>query len=149
MFLIRNLGTFELVLTGGEPFCRDDFMDILETTRRLGFQVILFTNATMITEETAKRLGSLYLYMISTSIYSMNKEIHDTITGIHGSLEKTLEGLFLLKKYSVPVEVKMMIMKNNLESIKGIYSYCQENGFSCVVSPFLFSRSDCNLEPVF
>jgi MoaA/NifB/PqqE/SkfB family radical SAM enzyme len=146
---LRKLGTFEIVFTGGEPFCRDDFMDILETARRIGFHVILFTNATMITKEIAKKLGNLYLYMVSTSIYSMDKKIHDTITGIQGSLEKTLDGLFLLKKYAVPVEVKMMIMQNNLESIEGIYSYCQESSFGCVVSPFLFPRSDCNLNPVF
>ena len=59
-----------------------------------------------------------------------------------------MRGLSYLKKYNVPVEVKTMIMKQNCRELAGIYSYCKDNGFGCVASPFIFCQSDKNRRPL-
>lgn len=145
---LRELGTFELVLTGGEIFCRRDGLQIVEMARKMGFDVIVFTNASLIDENCAKRLSQLYVGMVSTSIYSINKSVHDGITGCSGSLDATLKGLSYLKKYGVPVEVKTMIMQQNYQDLAEVYSYCKDNGFGCVASPFIFCMSDKNRRPL-
>lgn len=101
---LRELGTFELVLTGGEIFCRRDGLQIVEMARKMGFDVIVFTNASLIDENCAKRLSQLYVGMVSTSIYSINKSVHDGITGCSGSLDATLKGLSYLKKYGAKLK---------------------------------------------
>lgn len=147
-YQLRKLGTFELVLTGGEIFCRWDGLQIVEMARKMGFDVIVFTNASLIDENCAKRLSELYIGMVSTSIYSLNKMTHDSITRHRGSLDATLRGLSYLKKYGVPVEVKTMVMKQNYQDLAEVFSYCKNNGFGCVASPFIFCMSDKNREPL-
>lgn len=145
---LREMGTFEIVLTGGEIFIRDDSVDIIKLARKYGFDVIIFSNATFISEDIARALGDCYVGMFSTSIYSMDEKIHDGITGVDGSLQMTLSGLSYLKKYNVPVEVKTMVMKENCFGLNDIYTYCKENGFGCVASPYLFCRTDCSKDPI-
>lgn len=147
-YQLRELGTFELVLTGGEIFCRSDGIKIIELARKLGFDVIVFTNSTMIDKGLAQNLSELYVGLVSTSIYSMDECIHDEITGQSGSLKATLKGLSFLQEYGVPVEVKTMIMQHNYHSINQIYDYCVKNGFGYVASPFIFCMSDKNRSPL-
>lgn len=145
---LRKMGTFEIVLTGGEIFIRDDAVEIIKMGRKYGFDIIIFSNASLISEEIARALSECYIGMFSTSIYSMDEKIHDGITGMNGSLQMTLSGLSLLKKYSVPVEVKTMLMKENFTGLKDIRRYCKENNFGCLASPYLFCRSDCSKDPI-
>ena len=142
------MGTFEIVLTGGELFIRSDAVEILKLARQYGFDVIIFSNATLISEAIAKALAKYYVGMFSTSIYSMDERIHDGITGVAGSLRMTLSGLNLLKNYSIPVEVKTMVMRENYRGLEEVYKYCKENGFGHVASPYLFCRTDCSKEPI-
>ena len=43
-----ELGTFYLLITGGEPFVRDDILEIYRHAKRLGMLVTLFTNGTLL-----------------------------------------------------------------------------------------------------
>ena len=126
---LREMGTFEIVLTGGEIFIRDDSVDIIKLARKYGFDVIIFSNATLISEDIARELGNCYVGMFSTSICSMDEKIHDEITGVDGSLQTR-------------------VMKENCFSLNDIYAYCKDNGFGCVASPYLFCRTDCNKDPI-
>ena len=99
---LRDLGCFELALTGGEIFYREDCMDIIRKARELGFSVFLLTNISMLDESKIKELADLYISNISCSIFSLDEDIHDSITGVKGSLRKALENIMLIKKFNIP-----------------------------------------------
>ncbi len=145
---LRKLGTYELVFTGGEIFLKKEIESIIRLARSMGFDVVLFSNATLITEKIAKMLGELYIANFSTSIYSLKDKIHDSITAVPGSLNKTLEGIKLLRKYNVPIEIKTMVMKSNMNEINEINQFCKKNDFNFVASPFLFPKSDKDTSPI-
>ena len=48
-----GLGALSVRITGGEPLLRPDFEDLYVFARRLGLEVLLFTNARLITPELA------------------------------------------------------------------------------------------------
>ena len=145
---LRELGTFEIILTGGEILYRDDALQIIESGRKMGFDIGLFSNGTLVNEAIAEELAKLHINMFSTSVYSLNASVHDQITKCAGSLKKTLNGLSLLKKYNIPIEVKSMIMKQNAGDMMDLWSYCKENRFRFVASPFIFCQSDRNKKPL-
>ena len=66
-----SLGTFWCLLTGGEPFLREDFFDIYLYLKKRGLLVSVFTNATLLTERHIqlfkKCLSLFYLGLISIS----------------------------------------------------------------------------------
>lgn len=48
----------ELTLTGGEPFLREDIMEILEYADFLGFKkIFIITNGTLLNDKIAAKLG--------------------------------------------------------------------------------------------
>src|SRR5262245_11632741 len=62
--LIRDLAdsqVFVLHFSGGEPFVRPDFLDLVELARSLGMTVLTSTNGVGMTERVARRLKELGL----------------------------------------------------------------------------------------
>ena len=145
---LRNLGTFELVFTGGEIFLREDILEILSYSRERGFSIKLFTNVTLIDEKMSNKLAELPVSLISTSVYSLDDEIHDSITKKRGSLQQTLQGIDNICKYNIPLEVKMIVMKKNINSIKHLYEFCNNRNINFITSPFVFPKSDGDTKPI-
>lgn len=138
----RDLGGLNLSLTGGEIFLRKDLFEIIEYARKNYLRIFLLTNATMLDEEIVRRLKCNNIAELSVSVYSLDSDVHDKITGVKGSLDKTLQGLSLAKKYNIPVTVKTPLMDINKYSYKELKNYCKENGFKYLASTIIFSKSN-------
>lgn len=144
---LRELGCYEIVFTGGELFLREDAMEIIRKAREMHFDVILFTNISLLNDKIVKELSELYINKISCTIFSLEEEIHDSITGIKGSHKKAMENAMLIKKYSITLEIKTLLMKKNCDSFKEMKVFCDENGFNYKADFSVFSQTDGNSEP--
>lgn len=144
---IRCLGVFELVLTGGEIFLRKDIMLIIKKARELFFNVKLLSNISLLTEEKIKQLAQLDIAEISCTIFSMNDNIHDNITGVEGSLKRSINNLTILKKYNIPIVVKTVLMKENFDDYKEVERFCIDNGFKYVSTPIITLKYDGDTSP--
>lgn len=145
---LRELGTFELVFTGGEIFLRKDIYEILKYSRKLGFSIKIFSNVTLIDEMIAEKLSNLPISLISTSVYSLSDEIHDSITNKKGSLQMALQGIENIRKYKIPLEIKMIVMNKNIDSIKPLEQFCKEKDINFIASPFVFPKSNGDIAPI-
>ncbi len=147
---LRALGVFEITFTGGEVFCRKDIMDIIKLARGMGFMVAILSNISLLNEEIIVKLSEMFVERISCTIFSLNPEIHDNITGCKGSLEKTLENTKLIQKYNISLEIKTVLMKDNVFEYKAIEEYCINNGFDFLIGAILdpsldFKKSNVDL----
>lgn len=147
LFELRDLGVVNVSLTGGEIFLRDDLFEIIEIARSLYMRVFLLSNGTLLNGENIAKLKKLYISEFSTTIFSMNQEIHDSITKKSGSLSILLDNLNELKKTGITIRVKTPLMKKNLENFNDIYVYCKKNGFDYMVSPLIFSKNNGDTSP--
>lgn len=138
----RELGGLNLSLTGGEIFLRTDIFKIIEYARSLNLRVFLLTNASLITEEIARKLRKLNIAELSVSIYSLNPEIHDKITNRQGSLERTLQGLSYAKAQGIRIIIKTPLMECNKYSYRDLEKYCADNGYKYMASEIIFSKSN-------
>ena len=145
---LHEMGALYLLLTGGEIFLRPDIMEIVRYARRKGFSVTLFSNATLPTEAQIAELKELHIALFSCTVFSMDPEIHDAITGVKGSLEKTLRTMALVKQYGIPGDVKNVIMKRNLAGWKAVHDYALKNGFSHVAPPNVMPKINGDKSPV-
>lgn len=145
---LKELGTLELLLTGGEIFLRKDIMQIIRHARKIGMSVTLFTNATLVNYEQLQELAELHISEFSCSIYSMNPDIHDSITGQPGSLEKTLRNMKYAKDLGIRCGVKTVVMKKNYTEWKPILAYCEENGFDFVAPANIMPRTNGDIAPL-
>src|SRR5947208_11216056 len=94
---MAEAGVFFLTISGGEVLMRMDFFDILAHARARMFSVKVKTNAFMIREAEAERLARAGLASVQVSIYSHRPEVHDAITKLPWSLERSIAGIRLLR----------------------------------------------------
>lgn len=145
---LRKFGVHHVAFTGGELFMRNDALDIIEYARKKYFRVSILSNASLITDSIAKKLKELYITDFSSTIFSMEPEVHDSITGIRGSHRAAMRGIRRLKENGIKIELKSPILKQNKDSFDSVYSYCLENGFSYLSSTCIFPRTDGNYAPL-
>src|SRR5579875_3777027 len=58
---LRFQGFSHIKFTGGEPFLRDDMINILQEADKLGFQFDISTNASKLNEKIVEQLSNLNL----------------------------------------------------------------------------------------
>lgn len=102
----------DFVLTGGEPLLSPYAIELAEYAKKLGNQVQLLTNGTLITEENAKRISDTF-NLIKISIDGSTAAIHDIHRG-KGSFARALEAVSLLTKHDASLQIAMTVTKNNI-----------------------------------
>jgi AdoMet-dependent heme synthase len=130
---IAKAGTLFLTFSGGEIFLRPDLFEILAAARRLHFDVSLKTNALLITAERAARLRELGVRRVQISVYSEEPSVHDAITKVRGSLERTLAAIPLLLEQGLQVKLACPLMRENLLAYRGVMALAEKLGVPYVL----------------
>lgn len=139
---LAEAGVFFLTLSGGEVFMRRDFFDIIEYARSLMFCVKIKTNAFMIGEKEAQRLGDLMVQDVQVSIYSHKPEVHDAITLLPGSLMRSVAGIRRLRSHGVKVIVANVLMMQNMSDHTGVKQLATELGAEYTIDPTITPMMD-------
>jgi AdoMet-dependent heme synthase len=139
---LAEAGVFFLTLSGGEVFMRRDFFDILEHARSLMFNVKVKTNAVMIGVEEAERLRGLNVDTIQISLYSHRAEVHDAITKLPHSFERTIKGIEFLRDQGLRVTIANVLMTANLADQAGTQKLAAELGVHYTLDPTITPMMD-------
>ena len=142
------MNIINVTLSGGEPLLHNDFIKFITKCRELDLSVNILTNLTLLTDEMIEEIKRNPLLCIQTSIYSMNPSIHDSITKVKGSLEKTKRNFLKLKSAGIPLQISCPIMKQNKDSFDTVIDFGRENNTPVAVDYVIFSsydHSNCNL----
>lgn len=104
-----------ITVTGGEPFLRDDFLDLLEifSAHRKEFSFAVLTNGSHIDVKIAHLLKSLDTGFVQVSIEG-RQETHDRIRG-EGSFEKTVEAIKNLVRAKVRTLISFTAHRSNFK----------------------------------
>jgi len=145
---LAESGTLLLTFSGGEIFLRKDLFEILERSRELGFDVSLKTNAILIHAMQARKLVELGVRRVQVSIYSADAAIHDSITKVRGSLERSLTAIRLLKAQGLQVKIACPLMKQNLSSYQEVVDLAAELGVPYVIDLTITPKMDGDREPL-
>lgn len=127
----------KLILTGGEPSIRKDFFMILELAYRLGYKIILETNARIFSDEQFCERIKYYNIDITTHIESYKPNTHDFITRVPDSFFETIAGIRHLRKNCRKITVKIMLTKFNYKHILYTVKFLTGLGVDTIWSVFL------------
>ena len=139
---MADAGVFILTLSGGEIFVRKDIFEIIEHARRLMFCVRLKTNATLIGEQEATRLRDLAIESIQVSIYSHRADVHDAVTLLPGSLERSLKAIRFLKAHGLEVIIANVLMTHNAGDYAKVRRLAADLGVECTLDPTITPMMD-------
>jgi len=123
---MRDMGTQELVFSGGDPFLRRDFLNIIKYTGENGFHVGIFSSGVMIKPEVAKSLKAFRVSWVEVTIMGADAYTHDEITGSRGSFKLLFQSVVNLRDAGVAVIGKTVITKKNFPQIEAIKDLCRK-----------------------
>jgi radical SAM protein with 4Fe4S-binding SPASM domain len=109
----KEMGLLSLTLSGGEPMLHKNFCEFLRKCKEYDFSVNVLSNLTMLDDEIIAEMKTNRLSSVQVSLYSMNHEIHDAITQLKGSFEKTKNAILKLIENDIPLQISCPTMKQN------------------------------------
>lgn len=131
----RRCGTRRLRLTGGEPLLREDFPEIYSGAKKLGFQVDVTTNGTLLNRETAALFAAQKPDNLTVSVYGASPESYEALTGVSGSFAAFCAGLELLKKWRIPFTAMAPPLPELLASRKALTRLIKSCGGQFTLNP--------------
>ena len=130
---LAHSGALFLTFSGGEIFLRPDLYEILAAARRLHFDISLKTNALLVTPERAARLREFGVRRVQISVYSDTPAVHDAITNVPGSLQRTLGAIPILLEHGLQVKLACPLMQENLMAYRGVMALAEKLGIPYVL----------------
>jgi radical SAM protein with 4Fe4S-binding SPASM domain len=122
---VADEGCLWLLLTGGEPLVRSDFLDIYTYAKRKGFLISLFTNGTLLTPEIADVIAEYPPFKVEITLYGRTQATYERITGVPGSHARCMRGIDLLLERGVRLKLKTMLMTLNKHELWDIKAYAE------------------------
>lgn len=138
----RKMNIIHVTLSGGEPLLHKDFISFLKKCRELDLSVNVLSNLTLLTDQMIDEMKKNPLLSVQTSIYAMKPDIHDNITKVEGSLEKTLCGVKKLLNANIPIQISCPVMKQNKNDFVSVIRWGYSNNISVAVEPVIFASYD-------
>lgn len=120
-------GLTTATISGGDPFSNRYAWDIIEYLHQKDIAVSILTNGLSISGY-GEKLAALYPVSIQFSIYSGDAKVHDSITRVKGSWEKTIGVIDELHGLSIPIDIACPIIRTNLKSYSSVKPIMEKYG---------------------
>lgn len=124
---LYELGLFKVCLSGGDPFSNPHAWEIIDYLYEKDIAFDVYTNGQQLLGKE-KTLASRYPRLVGISIYSADPTIHDGITRVSGSLDRSVHVARELGRLAVPLNIKCCIMRPNLDSYRTVLNIAEEVG---------------------
>lgn len=144
---LAEIGCLYLGFTGGEVFVREDILDILWYAKRKGFEIIIYTNGSLINKKVASELKKLRPNKIDITIPAMSKYAFERITAATGSHRKVFNAVELLYAHQIDLGFKSCVLQDNQFEIHKIASFARLLEAHYRIDDILSPRLDGSKEP--
>lgn len=142
----RKMNLLHITISGGEPMLHPHFLDFLKECRKSDMSVNVLSNLTLLNDVIIEEMKQNPLLCVQTSIYSMQSDIHDSITHKKGSLNKTLSSVLKLVENHIPVQISCPILRKNSNSYKSVQEWAAANKISVGVDFSIIAKYNHNKE---
>jgi len=133
---LDRINVFQINFGGGEPFLREDFLDILEYAQRKGITTCVSTNGTLLNEAIVRKLLKMDLLYIQVSLDGAGLDTNDQIRGA-GTFRRIIHGIELLVERGFPhLSTNTVVTAINFREIGQIYELGRRYGVKTRLSRF-------------
>ena len=143
-----DAGCLLLLLSGGEPLLREDFVEIYAAAKKLGLIVTVFTNASLVEEPHLDVFAEFPPHMVEVSVYGVTQATYERVTGVPGSFRRARAGIDRLLDRGVRVGIKTMILRDNVGEISALEAWARDLQVPFRVDPLVTPRLNGDLSPL-
>lgn len=135
-----KLGCKDIGFSGGEPFARNDIIDIIEYCKN--YPIHILTNGLLITNDIIDKLNSIDNLLIEFRISLDGLESHSFLRNVQ--YEKTLNVIQKLLKNDYVVTVNTMITDKNIDELLTMYNLLKSMGVDRWRLDFVFNSGNAS-----
>ena len=106
--------------------------------------ISILSNLISLKDEQIPTIKKLNVSLIQTSLYSMDASVHDYITTIKGSQQKTIAAIEKLVKADIPVQISCPTMKANAKGYIDVLKYAQSIKCKSQTDFIMMAQADFN-----
>jgi len=121
-----DYGVQSIHLLGGEPFMRDDLIQIIKTMTDLGIACHISTNGTLIDEKMGKKLSTFENITIDLSLDGICPNAHDSFRGVPGTFKKVKNALKILTHHNVDLNLTSVLGTQNISDVNELITIAIE-----------------------
>ena len=141
-----EMGGLHVTLSGGEVFMHKDVVRIMQYCREKDMMISILSNLIALRDEQIPFIKEVNISLLQTSLYSMNPEIHDTITTVKGSFAKTKSAIEKLVAADIPVQISCPVMKANCKGYADVLQYAQSLRCKAQTDYLMMAQSDLDTQ---
>lgn len=127
---VDNHGVENILLSGGEPTLHKYFLKIVEYIKRKGARFSLLTNALKLADKTfADKLFSIINgneVDVTVAFHSHIPALHDQLTQIKGSFERSMQGVRNMLEHNVKLSIKNNIVNATYKYLPDYINWINE-----------------------
>jgi len=139
-------GCLYLLITGGEPMMRRDFVEIYRYAKTKGLVITVFCNGLLVDDAVIDVFRELPPRLVEISLYGATDKTYEAMTRVKGSLAKCLGGVRRLTEAGINVGLKTVLTTLNLNELEAMRDIAREMDvpfrMDAEICPALSSR-DC------
>ncbi|WP_352404214.1 radical SAM protein [Sporanaerobacter acetigenes] len=116
-------------ITGGEPMLHDNFFDILKYCI-YNFKTTITTSGTLINSKNVHNFKGIN--NVQLSLYSYDKKLHDSITTVPGSFNKTVNAIKELSEIKIPSTIATIVTNSNINHMEDMINFAYQSGANSI-----------------
>lgn len=145
---LRDMGTLDLTLTGGEPLAHPEFFALGRMARELGFVVRVKSNAHALRGKLAQRMkDEVDPFLIEVSLHGASPETHDRQTRVPGSFARLVNNLREARALGLRIKLNCPLTVWNEHESEAMYALADELGLPADFDPLITRRDNGDAEP--
>ena len=117
----------KVIITGGEPFIRKDWCELLDYLSKASFGTIILTNGIHFDDSDIDKLSSSFI-TLSISLDGINSQQHDTFRKRSGAFEKTVNNMRKLSRKGVAFTISSVVHDGNVNDLLGLLKIAEDVG---------------------
>ncbi|MFO7898702.1 MAG: radical SAM protein, partial [Planctomycetota bacterium] len=139
---LKAAGCTTILVTGGEPLLHPACLSILRRAKQEGLLVSLYTNGSLVDEETAAELGELNLVDIAITLYGADAATHDRYTRCPGSFGRVTEAVRRLNEAGCNLRLRWYALPASVEQTGAFIDLAESLGVRWQASGVITARRD-------
>jgi MoaA/NifB/PqqE/SkfB family radical SAM enzyme len=128
------VGTYSISFSGGEPFIKPGFLDLMTFCHEHGIHAGVTTNGSALTKKNAAKLVAAQPWNLNVSVDAPFAELHDYLRGWPGLFQKLSDGIaYVIEErekagIDFPIIIKPTIGKKNYKYLVDMVQWVKEIG---------------------
>lgn len=146
---LRSIGVGIVLLTGGEPFIRDDIVDIVKIFRKYGITPRLQTAGLLGRFDRMLECSKLGAKDINISLDTLDENLGDEINGVKGSWKQAIKTIGKITRefpsHDTVCAFGCVLSPLNIAHVESVLDFANAIGWSLSLVPVHLNRGSGNL----